>query len=76
MVGICPHAKPATTKKITDIHPMCTTGLIVMCPSSRGVLSPLAMAAQPCESSCRTIEKITQNAQLKRRTMPPLSYAE
>ena len=76
MVGINPQANPAIAKKASDIHPMWTTGFIVMCPSSRGVLSPLAMAAQPCESSCRTIEKSTQNAQLKRRTMPPSSYAE
>ena len=76
LIGISPHAMPAIAKKMSDMRPMCTMGFMVIWPISRGVLSPLAIAAQPCASSCSTMEKITQNAQLKSKTMPPLSYAE
>ena len=73
--GIAPQAMPINANTISEVGPMCTIGFIVMCPSSRGVLSPSLIAAQPCASSCSVIEKITQNAQLTSWTISPSWYS-
>ena len=60
--GIAPHAIPMIANAARLNGPMCTSGFHVMCPVSRGVVSPRRSAAHPCVSSCRTIDPITITA--------------
>jgi NitT/TauT family transport system substrate-binding protein len=61
-------------RKFLDAHPDIVKEVLEANLRSLDYIASNPADAQKAANA--EIEKITQNAQLKRRTMPPLSYAE